>query len=94
MDGMIQAASQTVTVDYATLTIIGLMFFAFGILVSDAVYQLLKWVWLKRKYENEISPDKWEALVKEYRRLKNVENKYMDEIITRMNKEKQEKKTE
>lgn len=91
MIDMINACEEVITTNYGTFGFICMMFFAFGVLLSDAAYQLIKWLWLKHKYEADITPDKWQALVKEYRRLKNIENKYFDVIIEQVNQDKEQK---
>lgn len=88
---IIENCATLVTINYGTIGMICIMFFVFGVFLSDAVYQLIKWLWLKHKYENDITPDKWQALVKEYRRLKNIENKYFDVIIQQVKEDKEKK---
>lgn len=89
MIDMINTCEEVVTTNYGTIGMICIMFFAFGVFLSDAVYQLIKRLWLKHKYETDITPDKWQALVKEYRRLKNIENKYFDVIIEQVKQDKE-----
>lgn len=83
IEELISAGEAPVTLSMSMLGLLIIMALFCGGFCTDAFYHLIKWFILKYRNRKYYDPDvSYYTLYKEYRRLKDIENRYMDYLIS------------